>query len=135
MSHGLENLLTLIRRDGRLHDCSFDFQGHGGITFHVSAAGEEEARERLQAHCAMKKHQLRSHLWYGLLLAPSGQVRGATRLSYPWEPDVEVDEVVRDLTRSPVTRRQFAAMRPPKLRPNERCPCGSGLKFKKCCRV
>ncbi len=36
---------------------------------------------------------------------------------------------------SPVRRKQLEATGRTKIRRNDPCPCGSGVKFKKCCRV
>jgi hypothetical protein len=134
LSTSLLNLATLARRDGRLHDMSFQI-GDEGLSVHVTATCNAAARDRLEAHSEMKKHQVRAAAWYGLLLDPDLNVRAAMRIARPWAPDPVLDEVVKDLTKPPVPRAALAAMRPPKLRPNEPCPCGSGLKYKRCCRL
>lgn len=134
LSVSLGNLVTLARRNGKLHDMSFQV-GEEGICIHVTAAAGVAAREHLEAHCEIKKHQQRASIWYGLLLDPDLKVCGAMGLTRPWEPDSQLEELAKTLTKPPVPRAMLAQMRPPKLRPNAPCPCGSGRKYKKCCRL
>jgi len=35
---------------------------------------------------------------------------------------------------APMATREMLLRSPPRVMPNERCPCGSGKKFKKCCQ-
>lgn len=134
LSASLLNLSTLTRRDGKLHDMSFQV-GDAGICIHVVANATASARDQLEAHCEMKKHQLRAGEWFGLLLDPKLEVLGAMGIARPWAPDPLLDEAAKGLTKQPIARAAFAQMRPPQLRRNEPCPCGSGLKYKKCCRL
>lgn len=51
------------------------------------------------------------------------------RVEVEVRPEEEID---RDLVRQvPFSGQRIAAR---KVRPNEKCPCGSGKKFKKCCK-
>lgn len=47
--------------------------------------------------------------------------------------DKEESESLKEMKIAP-TQRQMSR-NPPKVGRNEPCPCGSGAKFKKCCRV
>lgn len=134
LSASLRNLATLALRDGKLHDMSFPV-GDEGLCVHIVADYTSSARERLEVHCELKKYQARARAWYGLLVDPSLHVRGAMGLSLPWSHDPVLEEAVKSLTKPAVPRADLAAMRPPKLRPNELCPCGSGRKYKRCCRL
>ncbi|MCG9915502.1 MAG: SEC-C domain-containing protein [Phenylobacterium sp.] len=134
LSASLGNLATLASRDSKLHDMSFAV-GDEGICIHITANIDLGARQRLEAHCEIKKHQQRVNGWYGLLLNPDLRVCGAMGLRRPWAPDPELEEFAKNFTKPPVPRAVLAQMRPPKLRPNAPCPCGSGRKYKKCCRL
>lgn len=78
---------------------------------------------------ALKKYQLRATEWLSM-----GSITGSTNMidwagftKKPWEPDPQLDEFSKRL--KPGIR--FRADK--KVGRNDLCPCGSRLKFKKCC--
>jgi hypothetical protein len=127
-------IVASARRDGRSHDFGTAILGTG-VTIHANDLPEDTARERLEAHCRLKKHQQRAEVWYGVLIdAKTGALRSALRLDDPWEPDEALDEASTWLRTEPTPRHEISRLKLPKPRPNELCFCGSGRKYKKCCR-
>lgn len=135
LSRALEHMRSLWRQDGQAHDFAIPLPLGGGITFHINARSDGAAHERLEMHCRLKKHQQRADVWYGVLLEPRrGDVRAALRLDEPWEHDPDLDAAAAHLQSAPVPRRDLLKLKVSKSKPNSPCPCGSGQKYKRCCR-
>lgn len=140
ISLAMEHLVKLARDDGRNHDASFGFDyKRTGLTIHCNADPDSVAGRRLQAHCALRKYKEKADSWFGLCISPSGpSVRlGVASLS-EWEWDAGMEEAIRSLRESSPPEEVFNAIAKArgqgnKIGRNERCPCGSGLKYKKCC--
>jgi hypothetical protein len=108
-----------------------------GVCFHCNPAPFPEAVATLEAHCAMRKYRERAARWFGVSVSPDGQVQFGVTLDFPWEPSKELDELTADMKPATPVRdllpeyaKRVSRM---KLGRNEPCPCGSGLKYKKCC--
>ncbi|HEY3755215.1 MAG TPA: SEC-C domain-containing protein [Opitutaceae bacterium] len=89
-----------------------------------------ELQARLTNLTAREKYRTRAPQAIGMAFDPSqagSRFFAAVWLQSPWIHDVEIE---RDLSASPL--RLVPGTRRPQ--PNDRCPCGSGLKFKRCCR-
>jgi hypothetical protein len=121
------------------HDISVPFEsGSAGFTIHINSLPDATARERLLAHCRVRKYDSRSDAWYGLLLAPgSAAIRGALVIEEDWVTEPEMDNILKEWPRKSMT--PLAALsssgRKRKIGRNELCPCGSGKKYKKCCHA
>lgn len=134
LTHGIAKIAAAARRDGGRHDFGMGFAGTG-LTVHANPAPAAVAREFLHKHCTVKKHQQKSETWYGLLIDPaSGQIRDALRRQYTWEPDEGLDEVATHLRPRLAPAHGLAGVGLRKVGRNEPCPCGSGRKWKACCR-
>jgi hypothetical protein len=134
LTDGIGIVVSAARRDGGRHDFGMGF-GDAGLTVHANSAPKPEARDFLHAHCTLKKHQQKADTWYGLLVDPaSGDICEALRLHYPWAPDPTLDEVAKDLRPRPMPAQGLRGVRIPKIGRNARCSCGSGRKWKVCCR-
>ena len=96
LSEGIDRLVHAAARDGKDHDISIPGDhGESGLTIHCNALTDAEARERLAAHCRMRKYDTKAHSWYGILLAPgTGQLRACLAIEEDWEHDPEMDAVV-----------------------------------------
>ena len=116
--------------DGKSHTVSLAL-GQGakrGISF-VCRPDAEKLLQAAFALGALKKYQLRATEWLSL-----GSISGSTNMidvahftKKPWEQDPELDALSRTL--QPVTLLRAGK----KVGRNAPCPCGSQLKFKKCC--
>lgn len=137
LSSGIDRIVREARQDSKTHDISAAIDGSGsGVTIHCNNLPESVARERLSAHCRVRKYDTKSNAWYGVLLDPiNGRIRGALVIEEDWKPDTQMDTVLAAWPkRAPVLISQLSK-RPKKIGRNELCPCGSGKKYKKCCLI
>jgi SEC-C motif len=135
LSKGIDGIVRHIRRDSKSHDLSVPISTAGsGITIHCNGLPEDVGRERLLAHCRMRKYDAKANAWYGLLLDPATSgIRGALVIEGDWKPDPHMDAAIAAWPkRPPVPISQLASGRR-KIGRNEPCPCSSGRKYKKCC--
>lgn len=137
INNGIDRLVGSAAKDGEPHDFSVPSDTEkSGFTIHVNSLPEEAARERLSAHCRLRKYDAKSNVWYGLLLSPgSGQIRGALVIEEKWKPNPNLEKALEAWPRKPMM--PLAALssrvRKRKIGRNDLCPCGSGKKYKKCC--
>ena len=140
ISRAIDRLATCARADGMHHDLTFGFGANGpGLTVYCNDDPESIAGPRLQSYCERRKYKERASKWFGLCMSPTGpNVRFGISLSYPWEQSDTMDEATRDMRTPESPREVYKALfrgksRRKKIGRNEPCPCGSGLKYKKCC--
>lgn len=134
-------LATLMRKtllDGKRHDAALaSSEPPSGIIFHCNPTVTPEAIEVLRAHCIKRKYTLRAPQWFGLSVSPEGQVQFGVTLDFPWEYSEEMELLTKDM--KPITSvrdvlPQFTkGADVKKVGRNDPCPCGSTLKYKKCC--
>jgi hypothetical protein len=132
ISLAMDSIVARAANDGLHHDATFGI-GDGGVTFHANALLDMEARDKLAEHCRRRKYAQHAAVWFGLGLRPgTGELRFGITLDEPWEPDVAMNALTAGLPLG----RPVAKGLPPSSRGrigrNDPCPCGSGLKFKKC---
>ncbi|RWH78769.1 MAG: prepilin peptidase [Mesorhizobium sp.] len=137
INRGIDRLVRSAADDGQPHDISFPSDADkSGFTIHVNSLLEEVARERLSAHCRIRKYDTKSDVWYGLLLAPgTGDIRGALAIEGNWKADANMEKALAAWPKKPmvpVKTLSRGALRK-KIGRNEPCPCGSGKKYKRCC--
>lgn len=124
--------------DGQMHDFSFGM-GEAGITIHASSMHSDEGRDKLERHCCLRKYDQKRDKWFGLALSPHNKtIQLAMVLSFPWKYEKKMDEAVKSVGPKPLKSfkqaiHQHHNRKNKKPGRNERCPCGSGKKFKKCC--
>ncbi|SEI14638.1 Preprotein translocase subunit SecA (ATPase, RNA helicase) [Tardiphaga sp. OK245] len=133
LSRGIDQIIAASRRDHENHDLSIAIDGGGGITVHCNSLPEAIARDRLIAHCKVRKYDTQGDVWHGLLLDPAtGMIRGATTIDEKWQPNGEMDAIMAKWPkRNPVPISRLKS-RPKKIGRNDSCPCGSGKKYKRC---
>ena len=139
-SRAIDRMAARVRTDGKHHDFTLGFGAGGtGLTVHCSDDPVSIAGPRLQSYCKRRKYKEKANRWFGLCMSPEGpNVRFGISLSYPWTQSDVMDEMTRDMRPPlPVTEGLVALLggksRRKKIGRNEPCPCGSGLKYKKCC--
>jgi len=134
----VNKILKLSKVDGHSHDCTMSFTGlDSGITIHCNAAVASESSRNLHNHCEKRKYTERASSWFGICLDPaSAEMRFGLKLEYPWSVDSRLENVTKDmkLAKSTAGRLRILLNRP-KVGNNDKCPCGSGLKYKKCCKI
>lgn len=75
-------------------DFSMGFAGTG-VSVHSNTFPAAEAAQRLEAHLLVRKYDTKSNSWFGLSLEPStGRVRMGKKVSFDWEEDPVMDEVM-----------------------------------------
>ena len=133
-SKGIDAIVAQARRDSRHHDITVGLKGgSSGLTIHCNDDPIIVAESRLRTHCSARKYSQRATSWFGLCLSSAGSLRFGLNLEYKWQQDSGVEAVVRQLRTSskPV---DFNRLPKPKRKTgrNDTCPCGSGLKYKRC---
>ena len=139
-SHTIDKMASRTRFDGQIHDASFAFsEDCSGITFHCTDEPLQVALSRLEAHCKRRKYKEKATIWGGLCLSSRGpNVRFRVFMSYPWRYNPIMDENTRDMPMPMSTDQAIQELpgrghRAKRVGRNDPCPCGSGLKYKKCC--
>lgn len=137
INRGIDRLVRSAADDGQPHDVSVPSDADkSGFTIHVNSLPEEVARERLSAHCRIRKYDTKSDAWYGLLLAPrTGDIRGALAIEEKWKADASMEKALAAWPKKPMVPVKTLSRGAPrkKIGRNEPCPCGSGKKYKRCC--
>lgn len=138
---GIEKIASLARKDDKHHDFTLGFKkGETGLTIHCNRDHMSVAGPRLDRHCNRRKYSEKAQRWFGICIEPEHmRLKFGLCLEYEWEQSDEMDEVVKGLPRSQYLKSKKAINFDTKIRPykkigrNEKCPCGSGKKYKKCC--
>jgi hypothetical protein len=135
LSNGLDQIARRAKSDGKNHDVSIAIGGNrSGITVHCNELPESMARERLTVHCKVRKFDTKANAWYGVLLDPTTRnIRGALLIEKDWEPDAQMEAVMKVRPRKTAVPAFQSALTLRKPGRNDLCPCGSGKKHKKCC--
>ncbi|MGG5286434.1 YecA family protein [Pseudomonas viridiflava] len=134
----IEGLTTMAKMDGKRHDFVLGMSEPGtGICFHCNPTPSKEAIRSLEVHCSKRKYVQRAAEWYGVSVGLKGEIQFGITLSFPWERSPEMDELTKDMKPSSSFGRAIKTMEralvPKKYGRNDPCPCGSGIKYKKCC--
>jgi len=141
INDGISHLVALGDKDGQNHDLTLGISEDGaGLTIHCNDDQEHIAGPRLERHCERRKYAQKANSWYGVCVGQATpSLRFGVNKEYEWIQSNEMDDIVKDLPKgqnlkgknrinfSTVTRKSKKVGR------NEKCPCGSGKKFKKCC--
>ena len=136
ITNTIEAIQAKTRLDGQIHDVSFPISRHNtGVTFvslgpPLTTSRRQDLERQFNLVALARKHKSRADEWLGLASVP-GSARAFDMIWYskePWQPDSELDELV-GLMLKPGT---FVKADGLKVGRNDPCPCGSGLKFKRC---
>ncbi len=138
LSSGIDTIVAAAAKDRKHHDITIaSSEAASGITVHSSNLPNGIADERLRRHCELRKYSVKARTWAGLLLEPgSGTLRFAGFSEFPWKQDAAMDAATAKMPPpQPVDALNLLirhAGKQPKIGRNEKCPCGSGKKYKKC---
>jgi hypothetical protein len=133
VSKGLDAIIERATRDHKAHDFTIALDKvSSGFTIHCSVESRGDAQRRLESHCKLRKYRQKATTWVGLAIhPPNGVIRFGILMEHPWVPDPRLDELAqRYLGGGTVTDGKIVDMT--RVGRNDPCPCGSGLKFKKC---
>jgi hypothetical protein len=139
-SRAIDRICALARTDHRHHDLTLGFgTADAGLTIHCNEDPNPVAFSRLRSYCERRKYKEAAPRWFGLCMDPkSTKVRFGVSLTFPWVKSDEMDGATKDM-QSPEPAQSTLdslmggkAVRK-KIGRNDPCPCGSGLKYKKCC--
>lgn len=127
-------ITSMALRDHKNHDFTVGIGGGStGLTIHCSVDSIPIAGPRLQNHCARRKYTQKAKTWFGLCITPKGTLRFGINLDYKWEQSKEMEADTQHLSRTGKAGLPSApVVRNRKIGRNDPCPCGSGLKYKKC---
>ena len=131
MFKAIANRKQVTIRDGKMHDMAMPLgNGQRGVSFVSFPEGVETAGERLRLYARAQMYKRKADEWLGL-----GSIAGSERVvdmiwynKEPWQPDPELDAIARQALK-PGTM-MIAGKQ--KVGRNAKCPCGSGIKYKKC---
>ena len=142
INNGIYNLIKLGKKDGRHHDLTLAMSevGGSGLTVHCNDDHESISLPRLESHCEGRKYTQKANSWFGICI---GQVvprlRFGINKEYAWVQSHEMDKLVQDLPK-PLNLKEkntidliSTTRQTKKIGRNEKCLCGSGKKYKKCC--
>lgn len=133
---GVSYVARLARQDKRHHDfvVAID-EGNSGITFHLNDFNDDDGLEKLRAFCELRKYAQKANRWYGISINPSNmRLRFGVGLEYKWERDPSMEKASSLLPagKDPwVLSKELRSKE--KVGRNDPCPCGSGVKYKRCC--
>ena len=141
INDGISKLIELGRKDGKHHDLTLGFsEGSYGLTIHCNDDPDEEAAKRLDRHCDRRKYEQKANQWFGVCIGTkSTRLRFGVNKNFKWEQSNEMDELTNDLPKPQSLKGknrvnfQTITRKSKKIGRNDRCPCGSGKKYKKCC--
>jgi hypothetical protein len=140
INNGISELIRRGRKDAQNHDLTIMTEEGRGLTIHCNDDHESISWPRLESHCEQRKYKHKSSSWFGICIGQKiPRLRFGINKEYDWVQSNEMDELVKDLPKPqnlkgknkinfvPATRQSK------KIGRNEKCPCGSGKKYKKCC--
>lgn len=137
--HGLEFITRQARQDGKPHDFTIGDDGKSGFTFHCNPVFSETGVQKLEAMCELRKYRQRAALWFGVSVDPHADLQFGFTARSEWKRSADMDVATANM-QAPQEARRLAGLAlsgqrssGPKVGRNERCPCGSGRKFKHCC--
>ncbi len=129
------NASCSAKKDNRIHDFTMTIgNGKTGFTwFVVRDSICDKYIKRLQYYSKIKKYQLKADKWCSFLTVTDHSddiIHGWLYNSDPWQYDSTMETELRIFQEMKANR---ASTDKKKIRRNDPCPCGSGLKYKKCC--
>lgn len=136
-NEGLDYLKQRTKQDTKNHDLSIG-SGDSGITIHCSLLKGHVDEEGLIRHCETRKYLQKANSWFGMAMSALSDdpFEYIFYNNEPWKHSGRMERIAksREATYKPKSMgtviRQAGG---PKVGRNDPCPCGSGLKHKKCC--
>ncbi|KNZ68664.1 Preprotein translocase subunit SecA [Thermincola ferriacetica] len=133
----LEYIKTIeakLRDDSRDHDFTLYFkEANAGLLVAVTSKSIEEALNSLDSHCELKMYQTHFENWFLVVICVND--KGERKIDFKvyqkkWEHNSELEQRLEEFKKR---KWDMVTKSRQKVGRNELCPCGSGLKYKKCC--
>ncbi|MCK9391929.1 MAG: SEC-C domain-containing protein [Syntrophales bacterium] len=123
-------------KDGMAHDFSIPPDGsyspRVGVTYYSLNSGSvKDLQKRLLTLCQARKYKSKGDVWigFGSLNNSREMIDAVVFNEQKWESDKDLETTSNALLGKKGRLTRIGR----KIGRNERCPCGSGLKYKKCC--
>ncbi|MED5024805.1 SEC-C metal-binding domain-containing protein [Pseudomonas aeruginosa] len=126
---GIELAVSRARCDGQPHDITVCL-GDTGLTIHCSDWSTAESAAALKNHCERRKNMEKADSWFGICLGSrDARMRFGICLDYAWR------QAPTFMSKPIANTKTVSGSQPEdrKVGRNDSCPCGSGIKYKKCC--
>ncbi|HHF2953599.1 TPA: YecA family protein [Vibrio diabolicus] len=125
-------------QDSKTHDFTVLFDGEsGGMTIHTYAGNREQGREALLSYMHARKYKEKQDHWLGIIVEPRNEmVMDICHIKEDWCFDAEMEAGIKSLNLRPSVSPCLKTMKKQlkfKVGRNDKCPCGSGRKNKRCC--
>lgn len=141
INDGISKLVEVGKKDGKHHDLTLGIsEGRTGLTIHCNDNSDADAAKRLDRHCEIRKYDQKANQWFGVCIGASSQrLRFGVNKDFKWQQSDEMDEMTKDLPKPQSVKGKnkvnfkTVTRKSKKIGRNEKCPCGSGKKYKKCC--
>jgi len=129
----LDTIAKDTKKTGIHHDCTI-LNDSFGITIHCNNKEYKEAYDSLKRHCEDRKYTQQVQHYYGACVDENLTIKFCTKLNYPYYHSQEMDLRTNSLpNRKSKQAKQETPINKTRVGRNAPCPCGSGLKYKKCC--
>jgi hypothetical protein len=131
---GLNHIKDLSVREGKTHDATFYFKEISlGLTFFVGPNRLVAELDRMEDHCKLKMYQTRYENWIAIMIDSNSKITSPHDFLIR-RKKLEYDEQLEQkLMHFKKWKWEETGMVGQKIGWNQPCPCGSGLKYKKCC--
>lgn len=135
VSNKIDKIARRAVKDGKCHDLTIGIGGGStGLTVHCNNEPIHVAWPRLKRHAEKRKYIQKAKNWFGICVVPkTKQLLFGLELSYEWEQSDDMDRIISDLNKPQRTMNLGTKYARRKIGRNEKCPCGSGKKYKQCC--
>lgn len=124
--------------DGKIHNFSMppddSFSPRVGVTYTSSNSDNVgELRNNLLMLCQVRKYKYKGDVWigFGSLKNSNNMIDVVVFTDQKWEYNEELEKMSKILLEGKGHGRYIRIEK--KIGRNEKCPCGSGLKYKRCC--
>ncbi len=141
INDGIAQLVNLSKHDGKHHDLTLGISDIGvGLTIHLNDDPDSISMSRLDMHCEKREYKQKVDQWFGVCLDSNRQrLRFCVSIDFKWAQSSEMDKLVKDMPEYHNIKGkkkidfQTLIRKTKKIGRNDKCPCGSGKKYKKCC--
>ena len=137
ISHGIDKIVRDTQKDNKHHDFTVAVgESDTGLTVHCNNYPKEFSMARLRDYCRRRKYKQKAGTWFGVCLSPNdGELRFVVTLQNEWQYDEAMEAATRRMAAPSEIADIFKKVRKkPTPGRNDPCSCGSGKKYKKCCR-
>ena len=135
LNKGIDHLAELALSDKKCHDLTIAMGlGSTGLTVHCNSDPVDVSGPKLERHAEIRKYSQKAKDWFGVCIDPATKkLKFGLKLQHEWEQSDELDRILVDAPKPQRNINIGTVVKGRKIGRNEMCPCGSGVKYKKCC--